>query len=171
MEIIKVAEKILETPTITTLRFNETIDAKPGQFLMVWIPEFSEKQEVICSWDSDDELVYALSADEQPGGYSHEECWASLEPVLQSESSDFKLNCLQHGEYFTNSNERITFRVYKFNSESESQVHIYHLISTPKVAYWFIGSIVNYSDIFQVNNEIKEIIKTVNITKKLTIKY
>ena len=43
MEIIKIAEKIQETPTIATLRFKETIDAKPGQFFMVWIPKFSEK--------------------------------------------------------------------------------------------------------------------------------
>ena len=43
MKVIKVAEKIQETPTITTLRFNETIDAKAGQFLMVWVPGVSEK--------------------------------------------------------------------------------------------------------------------------------
>lgn len=43
IKIIKVAEKIQETPNIVTLKFNETIDAKPGQFLMVWIPGISEK--------------------------------------------------------------------------------------------------------------------------------
>ena len=43
IKIIKVAEKIQETPKIATLKFNETLDAKPGQFLMVWIPGVSEK--------------------------------------------------------------------------------------------------------------------------------
>jgi dihydroorotate dehydrogenase electron transfer subunit len=43
MEIIKITEKIKETPNITTLRFEEEIHANPGQFVMVWIPDISEK--------------------------------------------------------------------------------------------------------------------------------
>jgi dihydroorotate dehydrogenase electron transfer subunit len=43
MEIIKITEKIKETPNITTLRFDEEIHAEPGQFIMVWIPGASEK--------------------------------------------------------------------------------------------------------------------------------
>ncbi len=43
MQILKIEDKIRETYNITTLRFNHVINAKPGQFVMVWIPSFSEK--------------------------------------------------------------------------------------------------------------------------------
>jgi len=43
IKIIEVAGKVQETQGIATLKFNETLSAKPGQFLMVWIPGVSEK--------------------------------------------------------------------------------------------------------------------------------
>jgi len=41
--MVKIAEKEVHSPEFATLYFNASIDFKPGQFVMVWIPGVDEK--------------------------------------------------------------------------------------------------------------------------------
>jgi len=43
MNTAHIIEKIWETPNITTLKLDVEVNAVPGQFIMVWIPEVNEK--------------------------------------------------------------------------------------------------------------------------------
>jgi len=43
IKIFRVLEKVQETEKIVTLRFDGKIDAKAGQFVMVWVPGVGEK--------------------------------------------------------------------------------------------------------------------------------
>ncbi len=42
MKIAQVSEVINETNSIKTIKFNWPVESKPGQFIMVWIPEIDE---------------------------------------------------------------------------------------------------------------------------------
>jgi len=40
--LARVSERVEETPSTVTLRFNDTTEASPGQFVMVWVPGVDE---------------------------------------------------------------------------------------------------------------------------------
>ena len=127
-------------------------------------PEFSEEQEIICGWN-DEDISYLLTADDQPGGREHQYYWSSMENALRISSSDNKIKILKSGEYQTNSNEKITFKIYKRKQMGDEEIQIQHLISNDFIAYWVLALIVDVGDIFKVNSEIVEILKTAEIIK------
>ncbi len=42
VRMVKVGENVPETPSIMTMRFDERLEASPGQFVMVWVPGVDE---------------------------------------------------------------------------------------------------------------------------------
>lgn len=127
------------------------------------IPEFSEDQELICSWDGDD-ISYFLTADDQPGGYEHSHYWASIENTLRGSSSDNKVKTMKTGTYNTDDGTEISYRIYKHTQMGEEDIQIYHLINNQNIAYWVITTLLSVGDIFKVNNEIISILKTAELT-------
>ncbi|WP_020587312.1 dihydroorotate dehydrogenase electron transfer subunit [Desulfobacter curvatus] len=51
--MVKVADKDVHSPEFATLYINESIDFKPGQFIMVWIPGVDEKPYTISHHSPD----------------------------------------------------------------------------------------------------------------------
>jgi hypothetical protein len=87
-----------------------------------------------------------------------------MENHIRTSSSDNKVKTLLSGEYHTHSNQLITYRIYQYTQLGDTQQHIYHLLLNEQIAYWIIGAMVNAEDVFIVNNEIKNILKTAQIT-------
>ncbi len=50
-EKFKIVERKLETPDIVSLKFDTSMDAEPGQFVMLWIPDIGEKPFSLCGND------------------------------------------------------------------------------------------------------------------------
>jgi dihydroorotate dehydrogenase electron transfer subunit len=46
--IVAICEKVRETPLVTTLRWKDSTKAKPGQYVMVWVPGVDEIPMSLC---------------------------------------------------------------------------------------------------------------------------
>lgn len=60
-KMIRVAQKIMESPEFATLVFNASLAFKPGQFVMVWLPGLDEKPYTI-SRHSKNEFAITIEA-------------------------------------------------------------------------------------------------------------
>ncbi|MGC2290249.1 MAG: dihydroorotate dehydrogenase electron transfer subunit, partial [Thermoplasmata archaeon] len=74
--ITQVSERVVETPSTVTLRFQYTPPAAPGQFVMIWIP-------------GDDELPMSLSYTGEPKGVTIKAMGTTSRGVLSLPTGTF----------------------------------------------------------------------------------
>jgi len=127
-------------------------------------PAYSEEDEIICGW-AGEQLVYLLTADEQPGGFDDEFYWSGMEKTLRESTPSRNFSTLKKGSYLTNSNHPVSYPVYKRKFMGEDEIYLYHLIKNEKIAYWVMATVINLSDIFKISSEVNIIMKTAILTK------
>ncbi|MFQ3177449.1 MAG: hypothetical protein ACI9H9_000554 [Pseudoalteromonas tetraodonis] len=125
--------------------------------------EYCDEFPVISSWKNG-EIFFGLSADDQPGNYTHDEYWESMHDCLKSQSDTDELETIEEGEYITHYDIPMSFRIYSYYVDGVENIYNFHLISSEKIAYWFISPCEDRNDIPEMQSQLFDILKTARIT-------
>lgn len=146
-----------------------------GRYLSVSPPEdmdltyqifedYDPKEKIVMGWTGED-LNYLLVVDEAPGGSKTSLYWKGLGQELKNGSDDKKIKTLKKGEYTSNKGVAITYRIYSWLGDGETNIQIYSLIKNKKIAYWVIASPTDNDKYVNVSDDTIKIMSTAILLK------
>ncbi|MFC3114425.1 hypothetical protein [Cellvibrio fontiphilus] len=62
--------------------------------------------------------------------------WRRLETEIRKQSSDQSFNLIQTGHFVTHSNDPVHFRIYEYQTATQTQRQVYFLLNSQRLSYW-----------------------------------
>lgn len=124
------------------------------------LPDLGVEESVVCFWKKK-KLQCIVSADSQPAGLEESVYWDELDEAIKEGSYQVKL--VKEGMYESLHEGQVTYRVYRDSKNGDESTQVYHLIRNETIAYWVIATLQNYEDIFNINRDIINLVKTAKL--------